>query len=190
MKILVLDIETTGFLKAGGSIVEVGIVSLDLDNGSTTVVLDTLLREDMLDKGHKNAWIFENSDLTFEEVLKAPAAAEVFKKVQEILDAYPAGVTAYNKDFDFTFLRDRGLKINDLDCPMKLATDILKLPNQYRYANYKWPKVQEAYDFFFLNPEGGNEENYVELHRGADDALHEAKIVYELHKRGYYELGI
>ena len=34
-KILILDIETTGFLQEGGKIVEVGIVELDLSNGKS-----------------------------------------------------------------------------------------------------------------------------------------------------------
>jgi len=36
MKILILDIETTGFLQSGGKIVEVGIVELNLLNGDVS----------------------------------------------------------------------------------------------------------------------------------------------------------
>ena len=100
------------------------------------------------------------------------------EKVQEIFDKYPA--TAYNKKFDFDFLRDRGLVIRDLPCPMILATDICKIPHANGYGN-KWPKVQEAWDFFF--PDTG----YIEKHRGANDAEHEALIVHELHKLGVFK---
>lgn len=183
MKILVLDIETTGFLDKGGSIVEIGIVELDLETGETEIVFDSLLREEILTEDHFKepfGWIFKNSDLTTEAVLAAPPAAEVFKQVQEILDSYPAGCTAYNKKFDFGYLRNRGLNVKDLPCPMLLSTDICKMRNPYGYSNYKWPKVEEAWAFFFPDQE------YVEKHRGADDAVHEAKIVFELYKRGVF----
>jgi len=46
--------------------------------------------------------------------MDAPLANEVFSKVQEVLDQYPLGCTAFNKKFDFGFLKDRGLKIKEL----------------------------------------------------------------------------
>jgi DNA polymerase-3 subunit epsilon len=45
----------------------------------------------------------------------------------------------------------------------------------------KWAG-QEAYDFFF------GKTDYIETHRGADDAFHEAEIVYELYKRGIFKI--
>ncbi len=64
---------------------------------------------------------------------------------------------------------------------MKLSTPICKLP-PVRYGSYKWPKVEEAWSEFFPD------EDYVELHRGADDALHEARIIHELYCRGVFAL--
>lgn len=182
-KILVLDIETTGFLNQGGSIVEIGIVELNLENGEIKEVFNSLLKEDILTARHRSkpfGWIFENSDLTVEELRNAPKSETVLKEVQEILNKYPLGCTAYNKQFDFGFLRNRGIKVKDLPCPMILSTDILKLPG--RFGSYKWPKVEEAYDFFFpVN-------DYSEKHRGLDDAKHEAEIVFELYKRGVFKI--
>lgn len=183
-KILVLDIETTGFLNQGGSIVEIGIVDLDLDNGNITEVYNSLLRESILTAKHREepyGWIFRNSDLNPDDVRNAPPAESVFPEVQKILDDYPSGCTAFNKAFDFGFLRDRGLKIKDLPCPMLLSTDILKLPG--RYGSYKWPKVEEAFDFFFPD------NDYTELHRGLDDAKHEAMIVYKLYEMGVFKIN-
>ena len=62
-KIAVLDIETTGFLSDGGLIVEIGIVELNLSDGSTNVVYDTLVKEEGFCDNHKNSWIFQNSYL-------------------------------------------------------------------------------------------------------------------------------
>ncbi len=175
MKIAVVDIETTGFLNKGGLIVEVGIILLDLENGETECLYDELIREEDFSKEHKDSWIFENSDLKYKDVLEANSLN--IEKIQEILDKYPA--TAYNKKFDFDFLRSRGLIINDLPCPMLLATNICKINATNKYG-YKWPKVQEAWNFFFPDTD------YIEGHRGADDAKHEALIVYELYKRGIF----
>lgn len=182
-EILVLDIETSGFLNKGGSIVEIGIVSLDLESGDIKEVFNSLVKEPILDEKHQQApfgWIFKNSDLKFSDLENAPTANEVFPKVQKIIDSYPNGITAYNKKFDFDFLKDRGLTISkELDCPMHLSTNVCEIPG--KFGNIKWPNVEEAYKFFFPN------EKYVEEHRGLDDAKHEAKIIHELYKRGVFE---
>ena len=181
-KILILDIETSGFLKQGGSILEIGIVELDLSNGEIEEVYDTVLLEDIFDKTHTESpygWIFQNSDMTLEEILSAPEASMIFREVQGVLDEYPLGCTAYNNKFDFGFLEDRGLKMTKLPCPMLLSTSVCKIPKK-RGSGFKWPNVEEAFKFFFPDTE------YVEQHRGLDDSKHEAMIVYELYKRGVF----
>ena len=65
---------------------------------------------------------------------------------------------------------------------MILSTNICKLPNKNGYSGYKWPSVEEAFQYFF--PYTG----YIEKHRGADDAEHEAMIVYELYKMGVFTI--
>jgi len=182
-EILILDIETTGFQNNGGSIVEIGIVSLNLETGEIKEIFDSLLKEDIFTEKHRKhpyGWIFQNSDLTFEEIEKAPLAFDVFSKVQEILNSYPLGCTAYNNKFDFGFLESRGLKIKKLPCPMILSTPICKLPG--RYGSYKWPNVEEAFSHFFP------ESKYDEKHRGLDDAKHEAMIVYRLYQDGIFKI--
>lgn len=184
-KILVLDIETTGFLKQGGSIVEIGITELDLSNGATKIIYDSLCKEDILTAKHREepfGWIFKNSNLSIAKLREAPSFEQVKKEVQSILDSYPLGVTAYNKSFDFGFLRDRELKFKELPCPMILSTDICKLPSLRGYGGYKWPKVEEAFAHFFPGL------NYIEKHRGADDSKHEAMIVYKLYTLGIFNV--
>ncbi len=182
-EILVLDIETTGFLPKG-LIVEIGIVSLDLENGVIGEIYSSLCKEPGFAEEHRHSWIFDNSELTFTEVMAARDFDEVKEEVQAILDEYPAGVTAYNKKFDFGFLRNRKIVIeNELPCPMLVATDICKIPNKYRHSNYKWPSVEEAFNFFC--PANCP---YDELHRGADDAIHEAMIVHKLYQMGAFNV--
>ncbi len=178
-KILVLDIETTGFLKEGGSIVEIGIVELNVETGETKIIFDSLCRERILTARHREepfGWIFRNSDLTVEEVRNAPDFDDIKAQVQAIISSYPLGATAFNKPFDFDFLKDRGLKFpKELGCLMRLSTPICKLPNQNGYGSYKWPTAEEAFNHFFPEIE------YTEKHRGADDAEHEAMIAAKLY---------
>lgn len=181
MKIAVVDIETTGFQNQNGLIIEVGIVELCLETGATKIIYDKLVRESEYNSSHKDSWIFSNSDLTHNDICCADKLD--IKSIQSILDRYH--VTAYNKSFDFNFLRSRGIKdIKELDCPMLISTHVCKIPNQNGFGGYKWPKVQEAWDYLF------GKTDYIEEHRGADDAVHEAKIVYELYKRGKFNIPI
>ena len=174
-KIAVVDIETTGFLKQGGLIVEVGIVELNLETGEIKELYNELVCESKFSDANKDSWIFSNSNLKFEEVkLAKPLNIEA---LQEIFNKYKA--TAFNKRFDFDFLSSRGLKIEELRCPMEILTDVCKIPG--RYGKYKWPKVQEAWDILF------KDKPYIEAHRGYDDAEHEAKLVYYIHKNNIHK---
>ena len=68
-KILIIDIETTGFLNKGGRIVEVGIVELDLDNGEKKILFDEVCWEKGITKEEcDSSWIVENSTLTTEDI--------------------------------------------------------------------------------------------------------------------------
>ena len=175
MKIGIIDIETTGFFPKG-FIVEVGIVSLDTETGEVETVFDSVCREEGMTAKDREAWIFSNSDLTIEAVREAPLLSDLKASIQGAIDGCDA-VTAYNKKFDFTFLQDRGFNIHkEWPCPMLVSTDICKLPSKNGYGGYKWAKVEECWKHFFPD------EPYIELHRGCDDALHEAKICYELFK--------
>lgn len=181
-KILILDIETTGFLNSGGKIVEIGIVELDLTNGEQKIIFDEMCHEKGITKKEvEDSWIIKNSDMTIEDVRNSKRLDKLKPKIQAIINDYKLGATAFNNTFDFGFLEDRGFSFpKKLGCPMKISTNICKIPNNR--GGYKWPKVQEAYDFFF------GKTDYIEKHRGADDALHEAKIVYKLFTMGKFKI--
>jgi len=128
-----------------------------------------------------NSWIVSDSDVRAEEVFEAPFLDEYLEDIQALINEYPAGATAFTRSFDFDFLESRGINFpNKLDCPMLLSTNICKL--QGRYGNSKWPKVEEAWEYFFPNTQ------YKEAHRALDDAKHEALIAYELYKRGKFTI--
>lgn len=144
MKILILDIETTGFLNHGGKIVEIGMVELDLSNGNKKIVFDEVCHEDGITKEEvENSWIIKNSDLTVDQVRHSRNLKKMKPEIQAIIEQYPYGCTAYNNTFDFGFLEDRGFVFpNKLACPMRLLTPIIKLPPKRKDSLYKWPNVE------------------------------------------------
>ena len=178
-KILILDIETTGYTPKN-KIVEIGIVSLDLLNGNIEIMFDELIKEDSLTLIElANSWIRANSDMKIEGVWEAKNLQHYFNDIQKIINDHPLGVTAFNKTFDFAFFHDRGFTIPvELRDPMNISRDIVNALD--KNGRIKNPKVEEAYKYFFPG------ENYIEKHRGANDAYHEAKIVYSLYKRGVF----
>lgn len=173
-----IDIETTGFLPSG-KIVEVGIVELCLCCGSSKIIYDKVFNPEIETELLEKSWIVTQGYMSVSEILKGAKLQESLHEIQSVIDQYAEGATAYNRNFDISFLTSVGVKFGKLlPCPMLRSTDICKLPG--KRGGYKWPKVEEAYKHFF------HSEDYVELHRGADDAIHEAKIVYELHKKNKF----
>ena len=184
-EIVVVDIETSGFQPQGGLIVEVGIVALNLQTGGITNEFNEIVQEKDFGEKHMRdpyGWIFKNSDLQYDDVLEAIELIAIIPKIQTIFDKYPCGATAFNKQFDFGFLKSRGLRIRELPCIMLSASPVVGLPPNLGYRDPKWPKVQEAWDYFFPGSA------YIEAHRALDDARHEALIAYELFKLGRFRL--
>lgn len=178
MKILVVDIETTGFLGSGGCIVELGAVSLDMETGVIEVVYDKVFNPGLEREELEKSWIVSNGYMSAETILAGIKFDDEREAIQAIVDIYD-GVTAFNRNFDIQFLEVYGIKFAKLTpCPMLLSTPICKLPS--RRGVFKWPNAEEAYKHFYPESE------YVEKHRGADDAMHEAEIIYAMHKNGQY----
>lgn len=140
------------------------------------------MKEPSFTERFRDSWIFKNSNLTFEEVEKAPTFDEVAQELQAIFNKYH--VTAFNKLFDLSFLKTRNFKIpKELPCIMLTATNHVKIKSFWKedLEEYKWPKVEEAWNFFFPNI------NYKEAHRAVDDVFHEAKILFKMYKLGYFQ---
>jgi DNA polymerase-3 subunit epsilon len=176
MKILIVDIETTGFLPTG-KICEIGIVELCLETEQKKVLFDKVINPNLDAEILAKSWIVENGYMTIPEILDGANFETVKDEIQSIIDNYENGITAFNRSFDIDFLKSYGIEFKKLlPCPMLKSTNICKLPNRNGYSNFKWPKAEEAYKHFYP------ESDYVEKHRGADDAFHEADIVLALHK--------
>lgn len=181
-KILIIDIETTGFSRTSGKIVEIGIVELDLATGEKQILFDQVCQEEgTTTEEIETSWIVQNSTLTAEEILEAKFLHDLSPEIQKIFNQYEHGATAFNNAFDFGFLESRGFVFpKKLPCPMLLSTNVCKIQSP---RGFKWPKVEEAFKHFF------GDTGYIEKHRGADDAFHEADIVYELFKMGVFQLN-
>jgi DNA polymerase III epsilon subunit-like protein len=70
VKILIIDIETTGFTPKTGKIVEIGIVELDLANGEKKIIFDQVVHESGITiEELEKSWIVKNSSLTVEMII-------------------------------------------------------------------------------------------------------------------------
>ena len=173
MKILVVDIETTGLYTNSDAIVEIGISLVDTNTKKVTLLFDKIVKDKILTKWkHQNGWVFNNSDLTYEEVENAEPIEHYFDEIQSYFDKYK--MTAYNKSFDLRFLRRAGFKINDIKCLMKTATQYSILKD--KLGRVKKPSVEEIYNQFFIK-EG---DAYIEKHRAGADVLDESRILLHM----------
>ena len=101
-EIYVLDTETTGLFGAPKDVVvDVGICKVSLEKGTVEDVYSSVLGYDTdeWDDYLKNAWIFENTDMTLDMVEEAPPALNVIADVRRLLRKKP--VTSYNTEYDF-----------------------------------------------------------------------------------------
>jgi len=175
MKLLVVDIETSGFVKHLDVIVEIGIALVDTETKEIKLVFDKLVKDEVWNyKKHKNAWIFKNSSLKPEDVESAESIEVYRDEIQALFDKYQ--MTAYNKTFDIGFLSRAGFEMNSVKCLMVTAKKYSKLLT--KSGGKKTPSVEEIYNQFFINE--NNSPVYVEEHRGGADAIDEAKILLHM----------
>jgi len=181
-KILILDTETTGFSPKKNHIVELGIVELNIKTGAIKPLFDSVIKEDGLTVKDHKAWIFENSSLTVDMVREAPSLESLREEIQGIFFKYSGGVTAFNRQFDMGFLKERDFAMPKFQpCPMLTLAPIMQLPHKNGRGLGKRPSVEEAMAYLFPD------EEYKEEHRGCQDAEDEARIVFECIKRGWYK---
>lgn len=179
-EILVLDIETTGLSPANDFILELGIVKLNTETGEITELFDEVFKDPNLTAKHRNSWIFLNGFMDIQEIRNAKPLQNYASEIQKILNPYKGKITAWNRDFDRNFLEQQGFDLgNNIPCPMKASTDFFKIEGS---RGYKWPKAQEAWDILFPS------HKKIEAHRGLDDSIMEAKIIFELVKQGVYTI--
>lgn len=182
-KILVLDIETTGFSHTKDCILELGAVTLDVETGKSRKAFHATFKEKHLRAKHQKAWIFNNSNMTLDEIRNSKDIEFYREDIQTLLTKYSGRTTAWNSSFDFDFLESRNFDLgkNKMPCPMKDSTKHFRL-TQKNGKTPKWASVTEAVKLL------GISDNFTEDHRGLEDARIEAECIYRLIKLGVYNV--
>ena len=186
--VFVLDTETTGLCGyPRDRVVDIAICKVNFDTAKIEEVYSSVVGHDVdkWDIDQKNAWIFQNTDLKLEDVKNAPPLEEIASDVQDILKGNV--VTSYNVGFDFRkFLNYNpwklGLHSHIGPCIMLAATDICKIPGYGE--DYKWPKLQEAYDLITVDDPVGIKGR--QTHRALSDAVMASWILLELAAMGVW----
>ncbi len=190
-EIYVLDTETTGLEGAPKDlVVDIGICKASLRRGTVEDVYSSVLgyNVDEWDDYHRDAWIFQNTDMTLEMVAEAPSAMSVIEDVRHILRK--KCVTSYNVKYDmdkFLFqepwcLRGEFDLCNDI---MVAATPVCKVPGMYNGQKYRYPKLDLAYSKIVEGDPAGI--HGVQDHRALSDARMASYVMIELFRNGDYE---
>ncbi len=189
-EIFVLDTETTGLFGAPKDlVVDVGITKVSLRKGTVDDVYSSVLGYDVdqWDDYRRNAWIFQNTDMTLDMVSEAPPAMSVIEDVRRILRNKV--VTAYNIGYDMTkflYLEPWSLAGTFKECTdiMKAATQVCKLPSQYYGREYRYPKLDYAYENIVDGDPAGIDG--VQDHRALSDARMASYVMIQMFRDGSY----
>jgi len=188
LEIYVLDTETTGLDGfPTDHIVDVAVCRVRPYRDTVEPVLSTVVGHDIStwSQNQREAWIFQNTDLTLEQVAKATPAPFVTAELRSMLENRMT--TSFNVGFDFDkFLFHEPWRLREAvhltPCIMLRAMPVCKLPGTYDV--YKWPKLQQAYDMLVDgDPADIGEE---QKHRAMEDAVMASHVLLELIRRGVY----
>ncbi len=188
-----IDTETTGRIGYPKDLVlDIGIVSVDTQRRKVERVYQSYLGYDVdsWSDYHRNAWIFDNSELTLNDIRDAMPAEDVIEEVRDIVKGQV--VTSYNVAFDFgRFLNLPPWELPDVcrvgECVMIAAGDYFKIPHDY-FESYRWPKLSYAYAALTKDDPAGI--NGIQKHTALSDAFMAGYVLLELYERGHYSGGI
>ncbi|NLU45475.1 MAG: 3'-5' exonuclease [Euryarchaeota archaeon] len=190
-EVYVLDTETTGLHGAPKDVVvDIGICLVDLDEGSVTEAYSAVVGHDVdaWDDYRKNAWIFENTDMTLDMVRKGKPFPEVREEVLSVIGG--GRVTSYNTGYDFgrfLFKEPWNLCGAFRECRdiMLAAAEVCKLKPFYYNDGYRWPRLDVAYRTI-LGDEDPAGIHGVQDHRALSDARMASHIMIAMHDAGLY----
>lgn len=188
--IFVLDTETTGLNGAPRDvIVDIAVCRVNLQEGTVDPVYSSVVGHDTSewDSYRRNAWIFENTDMTLDMVDSAPPFEQVRSEVSDILRN--RSVTSYNTGYDmdkFLYLDPWNFKNlfrlrKDI---MEAAMDVCKLPSEYYGIKYRYPRLEHAYSVITKGDPAGIEG--VQDHRALSDAIVASHVMIQMHRDGTY----
>ena len=181
-KIAIIDIETTGFNREIDSIIEIGIVELDIDTGIIKILFNSEVKDSNFNETlHRNNNFLRKSGIDINEIEQAILLQDCEEVLQLILQKYRCA--AYNKTFDFGWLESRGYKI-----PMKLKDIRRFCQKNIQTCSYKF---QDIYNFVYNNSKKSylSRSKYKSSHRAIDDAICEAELLFYLLKELRFPLS-
>jgi len=186
--VYVLDTETTGLNGYPNDlVVDIAICKVDPRKGKVENAYSSVVgyNTDNWTEETKNSWIFLNTDLTVDEVSKAPDVKKVAADVAKILRG--RNVTAFNKEFDlnrFLYHEPWNLRnvIKESKCIMLASKDVCRLPGLY--DDYKWPRLDQAYSM--IVPGDPAAINGEQTHRALSDAVMASYVLIELYRNNRY----
>lgn len=180
--ILIVDVETTGLDESENQIVEIGIAQINLQTNRISMLVDCVVKPRYFSYSDRNAWIFQNSTLTFNDVEQAWVSLDTLLPYLQYL-FYTYRATAFNKQFDFKFLERLGLVIpqEQVPCLMETMTTVCNI--KHDYYGVKWPSFSEAWAHYFS-------EGLEDLHRAGPDAFNEAKLAVKMIEDGVLKIDV
>ncbi len=190
-EIIVLDTETTGLNGAPKDVVvDIGMTRVSLRKGTVSDVYSSVLGYDVeeWDDYRRNAWIFQNTDMTLDMVSDAPPAIKVIDDVRRILRGSVA--TSYNVAYDmdkFLYQEPWNLRGTFKQCRdiMLEAMDVCKLPSEYYGRKYRYPKLDYAYSHIVDGDPAGIDGK--QDHRALSDARMASYVMIQMYRDGCYD---
>ena len=182
-RVIVIDIETTGFDSSVDKIIEIGIIEVNLKTKERKVLFNSPIYEEGVDL-HKNSEFFKMSSLDYSNITNYPSLEFLENTLQFIFDN--VRITSFNMNFDLGFLGSRGFlfpkKLQDL------MTHTRKIMPKGKKYNFEY-----AYRFLFNSSKNkrGNylsDPNYIQQHHAIDDAIYEAELLDFLYHEFNYPL--
>ena len=199
--LFVIDLETAGDARFTDhpvdQITELAVYKINTDL-SVEHIYDSLIShpEELKDKINSSWWA-KQARISFEDLKDKPSLLDVWQYLTPILDNQH--IVSWNMSFDFTKFLDRinrdidkgefgdnikPINFIKLPCPMIVSSLIIKIEYNHYYGSWKWPRLNEASEFYEINLDGDG----YDFHRAVYDTHVSALVVAEMIKRGDYKL--
>lgn len=166
-----------------GHIVEIGLAKVNLEKLTVIPTWQFVVLDFSADS---EAWVFKNTDLTYEKVMEGTSPGIISKFLEDRLNGKE--VTSYNITFDKMMI-DRDMPyLNEAvrwgQDIMVQAAEVPEIPRKHAGQN-TWPKAEDSYNY--LCPNDPCHLNGKEKHRALADAEMEGHILLELYLRGLWK---
>jgi len=176
----------------GDLVVDIGICEASLSSGTVKDVYSAIVgydttkwTEDMI-----HSWIFENTDLTVDQVSAGKPFSIVKREVSDIVRG--KWLTTYNVQYDldlFLYKFPWNLKDTFMECRdiMFSARDICKLKSPlYGVKEYRYPKLDYAYANILEGQDPAGIHG-VQDHRALSDARVASNVMIKMYRDGLYD---